>query len=82
MASRPRPSGPRSNFPSEKVLLTIKYLSQQSRQALAPLACDFQKKKNKGKPGSRGREQEDRVPGEMPFTGWQLPLEWGPKLGI
>lgn len=30
-ASRPRPPGPQSNFPSEKVLLTIKYLSQQGR---------------------------------------------------
>lgn len=45
-----------------------------AKQALAPLAQDFQKKKNEGKPGGRGREQEDRTPREMPFTEQQLPL--------
>lgn len=80
IASRPRPPGPRSNFPSEKVLLTIKYLSQQGRPWL-PWPMTSKKRKIKGNPGGRGREQEDRAPGEIPFSGQQFPLEWGPGLG-
>lgn len=48
-ASRPRPPGPRPNFPSEKVLLTIKYLSQQGRPWL-PWPTTSKKRKIKGNP--------------------------------
>lgn len=36
-ASRPRPPGPRFNFPSEKVFLTIKYLFPAKQAGLGSL---------------------------------------------